>query len=90
MERTNIAREIHDELGQLITAIKMDIVWLKNKFSKDNPELLDKLLSIAELTDLTNESIKRISSELRPGIIDDLGLIPAIEWHVNDFQSIPI
>ncbi|MCK5135699.1 MAG: PAS domain S-box protein [Bacteroidales bacterium] len=87
MERTYIAREIHDELGQLTTALKMDIVWLKNKFAEDRPELLNKLLSMSELTDITNETIRRISSELRPGIIDDLGLIPAIEWQVKDFQS---
>ncbi len=84
-ERTNIAREMHDELGQLTTALKMDIVWMKNQMSGE--PLTEKLQAMSDLADVTIEAVKRISSELRPGILDDLGLQAAMEWFFNEFEK---
>ena len=86
-ERTQIAREIHDELGQALTAIKMDVHWLGHKLPKDRQLLFDKLKSMSKLIDLTVQTVRRISSELRPKLLDDLGLSAAIEWQANEFRN---
>jgi PAS domain S-box-containing protein len=86
-ERTMIAREIHDELGQNLTVLKMQISLLSNKLLENQDHLKDKLLSAANLIDQTVESVQRISSKLRPGILDELGLIPAIEWQSQEFEE---
>ncbi|HTR81118.1 MAG TPA: histidine kinase [Bacteroidota bacterium] len=89
-ERTRIAREIHDELGQSLTALKMDIRWIQSRISVPDAENEEPVQSTIEamttLIDATIQSIRRIASELRPGILDDLGLIPAIEWSAQEFQ----
>ncbi len=85
-ERAKIAREIHDELGQALTAIKMDISYLFSKYN-DHSSVSEKSESIIRIIDSTIQSIKRISTELRPGILDDLGLLSAIEWQVRDFEK---
>ncbi len=86
-ERMFIAREIHDELGQVLTALKMDLVWLKNRLPGDQVPLHDKMRSMVELVDKTGETVQRISAELRPGLLDDLGLAAAIEWQTEEFQK---
>lgn len=86
-ERTQIAREIHDELGQALTALKMDVHWLGHKLPKDRQLLFDKLKSMSKLIDLTVQTVRRISSELRPKLLDDLGLSAAIEWQANEFRN---
>ncbi len=85
-ERTRIAREIHDELGQSLTALKMDIVWLGNRISEKNATLQKKVEYMSCLIDSTIDTVHRISSDLRPGLLDDLGLVAAIEWQTQDFQ----
>jgi len=86
-ERINIAREIHDELGQMATAIKIDLSWMKKKIKGDNEEVKAKMDStILELGEMVN-SIRRIAQELRPSILDNLGLTAAIEWYCGDFQK---
>lgn len=85
-ERTSISREIHDELGQVLTALKMDIFWLGNKY-KDHEPLSEKTKSMIKLIDSTIKTVKRISSELRPVVLDDLGLVAAIEWKAEEFQK---
>ncbi|MBF0505524.1 MAG: response regulator [Nitrospirae bacterium] len=85
-ERTNIAREIHDELGQIMTAIKMDIAWLKVKYC-DNKEISEKASSTLNLIDATIKSIKKICTELRPDILEHLGLGAAIQWQAEEFQN---
>ncbi len=79
-ERTEISREIHDELGQQLTALKMDVSWLKKRVDESNSEIHEKTNQMISLIDTTIRTVRRIVSELRPGILDDLGLIPAIEW----------
>ncbi len=86
-QRTSIAREIHDELGQSLTALKMDVFWLQKKFGEKDNKLMEKTNSMIELTDLTIQTVKKICSELRPGLLDDLGLIPALEWQAEEFQN---
>ena len=86
-ERKNIAREIHDDLGQALTGLKMDLSWLAKKVPDNEKGLLDKIQSMSELTSTTIKTVQRISTELRPGLLDDLGLVAAIEWQIEDFQK---
>jgi PAS domain S-box-containing protein len=86
-ERTSIAREIHDELGQALTALKMDLSWLRKRLPKNQKSLLVKEESMSELVESTIQTVKKISAELRPGILDHLGLTAAIEWQADDFQK---
>lgn len=83
-ERTGIAREIHDELGQQLTGLKMDASWMK-KLTSDE-KLISRIQNMIELIDETIKTVRRISSELRPGILDDLGLPAALEWQSNEFE----
>jgi PAS domain S-box-containing protein len=85
-ERTNIAREIHDELGQVLTVLKMDASWLGSKY-KDYGPITEKTKSMTDLIDSTIRTVKRICTELRPGVLDDLGLVPTIEWQAEEFQK---
>ena len=85
-ERMGISRELDDELGQSLTALKMDLNWVKEKF-EDNIDLMEKTKTMIELTNEMIKNVQRISSELRPGILDDLGLISAIEWYVTILRT---
>ena len=84
-ERTRVAREIHDELGQALTAIKIEFASLL----RDLPEGLaaPRGQSILKLLEQTIQSIRRIGTELRPGILDDMGLVAALEWAAEDFET---
>jgi PAS domain S-box-containing protein len=89
-ERTKIARDIHDELGQTLTALKMDIAWIgRRATSPDGIErqaLIDRLKQLDEMSDALISEVRRIASELRPGILDDLGLSAAVTWQAEEFQ----
>lgn len=86
-ERSNIAREIHDELGQQLTVLKMDISWLSKRIGPEDKEINQKIAKLIWLLDETLNSVRRISSSLRPGILDDLGLIAAMEWYLSEFEK---
>lgn len=89
-ERTGIAREIHDELGQSLTALRMDLGWLTRRISQpDAPRepLMEKLTTMGAMIDGIVDQVRRISAELRPGVLDDLGLVAAIEWQCHQFQE---
>jgi PAS domain S-box-containing protein len=86
-ERTMIAREIHDDLGQSMTALNMDLSLLRKRLSDDQTAAIEKAESMAELIESTMQSVKRISSDLRPGILDHLGLSAAIEWQAKEFEK---
>ncbi len=86
-ERTYVAREIHDELGQALTALKMDLSWLRSHIDPDADNFLIKISSMTQLIDQTLSRVKKISTELRPGLLDDLGLGAAIEWQAGEFQN---
>ncbi|HLY61477.1 MAG TPA: PAS domain S-box protein [Terriglobia bacterium] len=82
-ERTRVAREIHDELGQALTAIKIDLSSLIHDMPAEKKE---KSESTLKLVDDTIQSVRRISTELRPGILDDMGLGAAVEWAAEEFE----
>jgi PAS domain S-box-containing protein len=86
-ERTSIAREIHDELGQQLTAIKMDVAWIDKKTPEETTDIKRKLKNIIGLLDGSNQSIRRILSELRPRILDEHGWLEAIEWLGRQFSE---
>ncbi|MDB5226715.1 MAG: putative sensor histidine kinase [Bacteroidota bacterium] len=85
-ERTNIAREIHDELGQQLTGIKIQIGRLK-KAKSDQPEIIEKSNHMIGMVDNAIRTVRKIVTELRPGILDDLGLEAAIEWQAKEFTE---
>ena len=87
-ERTNIAREIHDELGQALTVLKMDFSWVNKKISHIAEEpVLRRLEDILVMLNETVNTVRRISSDLRPSLLDDLGLAAAIEWQLSEFEK---
>lgn len=90
-ERTAMAREIHDELGQALTAMKMDVAWLGRhvQAARGTAEnaLAARISGMSALIDGVVNQVRRISAELRPGVLDDLGLAAAIEWQARDFSE---
>lgn len=84
-ERRRIAREIHDELGQALTAIKLDVVWLQERLPAGSETLARFADGVQGLIDRTIGQVRRIAAELRPGVLDDLGLAPAVEWYSEEF-----
>jgi PAS domain S-box-containing protein len=86
-ERTLVAREIHDELGQALTALKMDVHWLRHRLPAEEQLLIEKTHLMSTLIDRTVQSVRRICSELRPGLLDDFGLLAAIEWEAEEFSK---
>jgi PAS domain S-box-containing protein len=87
-ERAGIAREIHDELGQQLTGLKMDLSWIgKRKIVQADIEVSQKVLDVMNLLDTTIKTVRRIATDLRPSILDDLGLIAAIEWQSQEFEK---
>jgi signal transduction histidine kinase len=86
-ERTRIAREIHDELGQSLTGLKMDLSWLAKHLPKDNPETAKKLSGMFALIDATVKLVRRIAAGLRPQVLDDVGLVGALKWQAREFQT---
>lgn len=86
-ERKNMAREIHDQLGQQLTVMKMDISWLERKIHNADELTLSKMAELRGITDDTINLVRRIASDLRPGLLDDMGLIAALEWQLEDFQK---
>ena len=84
-ERKLIAREIHDELGQILAALKIDLQWIEKKFIQNPDAAIKKIHDVVALADKTIDMVHRLASELRPGVLDDLGLGAAIEWLGGDF-----
>ena len=91
-ERTNIAREIHDELGQMLTVLKMDLALFERKLFQTRPatssrKAVEELHSMSNMIDTIIQSVRRIATELRPEILDELGLKEAIEWELETFET---
>jgi signal transduction histidine kinase len=86
-ERLRIAREVHDEIGSLLTAIKMDISWMVQRLPKDNPALTDKASTITELVNKAITSASNLAHSLRPGVLDCFGLVAAIEMEAEEFSK---
>jgi PAS domain S-box-containing protein len=87
-ERTRIAREIHDELGMLLTNVKIDLSWLATQFTRNEtqPQTM-KVHEIMRSIETSIQIVRRVASDLRPGILDDIGLGAAIEWQTLEFQN---
>jgi two-component system sensor histidine kinase UhpB len=86
-EKTRIARELHDELGQMLTALKMDLGWVRQRIGTSDAELGMKAERMWQTLDQTVTSVRRIAADLRPLMLDDLGLPDAAAWLVEDFSK---
>ncbi len=86
-ERGRIARDIHDDLGQILTALSYDLAHISRKISPDESLLISKIKDMSALVKGAVETVQRIASELRPGVLDDLGLIAGIEWQAEAYEK---
>lgn len=86
-ERTNMSREIHDQLGQQLTVMKMDITWLHKKMQQAEKPVQLRMNELKNVMDDTMKQVRRIASDLRPSLLDDMGLVAAIEWHAAEFEK---
>lgn len=86
-ERLSISREIHDEIGQTLTALKLDLSWIYNRVAPAHPELADRLAEMRRGLDYLIAKAQHITAELRPPLLDNLGLTAAIEWQVRQFRK---
>lgn len=86
-ERKRVSREIHDQLGQALTAIKLDVSSLVREIPEDQRSQSTRTPAILKLVDETIQSVRRIATELRPGMLDDLGLVATIEWAGEEFGA---
>jgi len=85
-ERTEVAREIHDELGQALTGLKLDVAWMKSRLPRDH-EVMSQCVSVIQRIDQTLDAVRRIATELRPSVLDQLGLAAALEWQGQEFRA---
>jgi PAS domain S-box-containing protein len=86
-ERKAIARELHDELGQLLTALRMDSVWLRDRLKDADAKASERALTMCTLIDKTIEGVRGMAIRLRPDVLDTLGLVDALEWVTSDFEK---
>ncbi len=86
-EKTRVARELHDELAQSLTALKMDATWLRDHLARDPAAATEKAVDMLAMLDACVAATRRIAADLRPLVLDDLGLVPAIEWLAQNFTQ---
>ncbi len=86
-ERAAIARELHDELGQVLTALRMDSVWISRRLEAADPAAAERARDMCRLIDKNIEDVRGMAIRLRPGVLDDLGLVDALEWFTADFEK---
>jgi len=84
-ERSHLARELHDELGQSLTGLKLEVSYIGRRAADDEPTL-ERLRGVVKMIDECIASVRRISSDLRPQMLDELGMTEAIRWQVNEFE----
>lgn len=92
-EKKKIAMEIHDQLGQELTGNKLGLFWIRQELSKEDASdinfegVLEKIDYLVDLTTQTIKTVRRIAHELRPVVLDDIGLVPALEWHIENYNE---
>jgi PAS domain S-box-containing protein len=86
-DRKKVARELHDQIGQILTAIKMDMTWMTRHLPESEGEVLARLAESIQLINDGVKAVRTICSGLRPGVLDDLGLAAAIEWQASEFAT---
>ncbi len=91
-ERMSIAREIHDEMGEALTGFKLGLAWIRRRWyarakNVSRRQVFAKIDELGALADATADRVRKICAELRPNVLDDLGLVPAIQWQAREFQS---
>src|SRR5918999_772752 len=90
-ERARVARELHDELGQVLTSLKLEFMWLVDELRRTEPkpgvQLVNKLQSLIGLIEVSIQSVRQIAGDLRPAVLDHLGLREAIEWEATKFEA---
>ncbi len=86
-ERSAIARELHDELGQVLTALRMEAVWLQDRLQEIDTKGAQRARSMCGLIDKTIDDARSLAYRLRPGVLDDLGLVDALELYTTDFEK---
>jgi len=86
-ERKRVARDLHDQIGQILTAVKMDVDWVAKRIPEKQSELHSRLGATLDLVRNATQSLRNICTNLRPGVLDDLGIGAAIEWQANEFAS---
>lgn len=84
-ERISLAREVHDEMGRALTSLKLDLSWIDSRLSDE--QLKDKIASMSKMVDTAVQTVRRISGELRPPVLDDFGLTAALEWDIQEFRN---
>jgi two-component system sensor histidine kinase UhpB len=82
-----VARDLHDDIGQILTAIRMDLNWIEKRLTSPSEEMSERLKSAMNLADNSLIAVRKVCSALRPAMLDDLGLAPAIEWQTSEFSS---
>jgi PAS domain S-box-containing protein len=86
-ERSVIARELHDELGQVLTVLRMDSIWLLERLKGSDAAAAERASAMCKLIDETIDEVRGMALRLRPKVLDDLGLIDALEWYTTDFEK---
>ena len=90
-ERARVARELHDELGQVLTSLKLEFMWLVDELRRSEPkpgiQLVNKLQSLIGLIEVSLQSVRQIASDLRPALFDHFGLKEAMQWEATKFQA---
>jgi signal transduction histidine kinase len=89
-ERKHISREIHDELGQQLTALKLDLSWIAKKMKTQEQVIFAKIKSSLDVVNSTIQKVRRLATQLRPAMLDELGLAEAIRWQTNEFLTVPV
>ncbi|UCF64820.1 MAG: hypothetical protein JSW33_03015 [bacterium] len=86
-ERSRLSREINEELGQILSILKFDLNWIEENLNENQNAVRERVQSMSKLIAAVIEWVRRISQELRPSLLDTLGLVPAIEWELNEFKK---
>jgi PAS domain S-box-containing protein len=86
-DRKQVARDLHDQIGQILTAIKMDMMWMTRHLPESETDVLARIKESIQLLNDGVKTVRAICSGLRPGVLDDLGLAAAIEWQASDFAA---